>query len=91
MGIKKLRYGTRGGRVGFHPDATVSAPRFASLLAEHRDLLSMNGPLELSLPAGLEDPVLRAMLAGWLLDTLDESNETKPLPSEIKDNPANDS
>ncbi len=89
-GIKKLRYSARGGRVGFHPDATVSAPRFASLLAEHSDLFSMNGPLELALPAGLEDPELRAILTDWLLDTLDESNEIKPLPSEIKDNLAND-
>ena len=88
-GIKKLRYSARAGRVSFHPDATVSAPRFASLLAEHSDLFSMNGPLELALPAGLEDPV-RAILK-WLLDTLDESNEIKPLPSEIKDNLANDS
>ena len=50
----------------------------------------MNGPLELALPAGLEDPELRAILTDWLLDTLDESNEIKPLPSEIKDNLAND-
>ena len=89
-GIKKLRYGARGGRVGFLPDATVSAHRFASLLAEHSALFSMNGPLELSLPSGLQDPMLRAMLADWLLDTLDESNATTPLPSEIKDHLAND-
>ena len=82
-GIKKLRYGVRGGRIAFHPDATVSPHRFASLLAEQSALFSMNGPLELSLPSGLQDSALRAMLADWLLDTLDESNATTPLPSEI--------
>ena len=43
----------------------------------------MKSPLELSLPSDLADSALRAMLADWVLDTLDESQALTPLPTEI--------
>jgi len=82
-GIRELRCGPRGGRMTFHPDAGVSPDRFVTLLSQHSGLFSMKGPLELSLPSDLADSALRAMLADWVLDTLDESQPLTPLPTEI--------
>ena len=82
-GIRELRCGPRGGRMTFHPDAGASPDRFVTLLSQHSGLFSMKGPLELSLPSDLADSALRAMLADWVLDTLDESQPLTPLPTEI--------